>query len=340
MPFLRWESASFLCRKFREAIDMKEKAEKYHGDMVATLNLAEKEEWDKEIEKAEVDRIQDYKAMDMMKTRDVARPMAIDTQDAAIAEGRDANEEWMRLALMIEEEQIDIQDKARRLVRHPREEDRKVVVAGRERLASQITILSTLQGEAGYVTSDLERPPGEPDPTAFDNVDRNDGEDNNGREVEPGTAPESKVIALPSSSWPLVSALRSLELMLRVEQADCYLQNLRAVIAEKSFLYTHVICAKTIKAVMTRARGVIAKLNFKITGICRSYSRCRAVLVALAAPDEVLEKYHKLHKTDTKSSTALLTPNITGSTTLKLSWIWLVDSLTPGDSPESLRECE
>ncbi|KAG6914703.1 hypothetical protein DXG01_015850 [Tephrocybe rancida] len=310
MSFLRWESASFLCWKFREVIDMKEKAEKYHGDMVATLNLAEKEEWDKEIEKAEVDRIQDYKAMDIMKTQDIARPTAIDTRDTAIAEGRDVNEEWMWLALMIKEEQI----------------------AGWERLASQITILSTLQGEA--------RPPGEPDPTAFDNVDGNDGEDNNGGEVELGTAPESKVIALPSSSQPLVSTLRSLELMLWVEQANCYLQNLRAVIAEKLFLYTHVICAKTIKAVMTQAWGVIAELNFKMTGICRSYSCGQAALVALVAPNEVLEKYCKLHKTDTKSSTVLLTPNITGSTTLKLSWIWLVDSLTPGDSPELLCECE
>ncbi|KAG6914147.1 hypothetical protein DXG01_002188 [Tephrocybe rancida] len=95
----------FLCQKFWEAIDMKEKAEKYHGDMVATLNPTEKEEWDKEIGKTEVDCIQDYKAMDLMKTRDVAHPTAIDTQDAAIAEGQDANEEWMWLVLMIEEEQ-------------------------------------------------------------------------------------------------------------------------------------------------------------------------------------------------------------------------------------------
>ncbi|KAG6906068.1 hypothetical protein DXG01_016055 [Tephrocybe rancida] len=181
----------------------------------------------------------------------------------------------------IDNNKINIQDKARQLARTPREEDRKTVIAGQERLASQITILSTLQGDAGYVMSDLERPLGEPDPTAFDNIDGNEGEDSEIDKVDPGTAPKRKLLAFPSSSRPLVSPLRHLEILLRVEQADRYLQNLRAVIAKKSFLYMHVIHAKAIKAVMTRARGVIAKLNFKITAICQGYSRCRAALVAV-----------------------------------------------------------
>ncbi|KAG6912858.1 hypothetical protein DXG01_011514 [Tephrocybe rancida] len=80
---------AFLCWKFQEAMEMNAKAEKYHNDMVHTLNPVEKETWDKEIERAEVDRLQDYKAMDVMKTRDVKRPTAMDPQDDAIAEGRD-----------------------------------------------------------------------------------------------------------------------------------------------------------------------------------------------------------------------------------------------------------
>ncbi|KAG6913912.1 hypothetical protein DXG01_003588 [Tephrocybe rancida] len=320
---------ALLCRKYTEATEMSAKAQKYHDDMIKTLNITEKEGWDKEIEKAEVDRLQDYKAMDIMRTRDVTRPAAMVDGDQVIARGRNVNEDWM----------LDIEDRAWRLLRHPREEDRKAVMAGRERLASQITMQSTLQASAGYVMSDLEQPPGEPNPTAFDNLDGNDGSDDaDSSELELETTPEDKVLALPSTSRPLVSPLRNLEIMLRVEQADRYLQNLRALIAEKSFLYTHVIHAKTIKAVMTRARGVVAGLNFTITSTCRGYSRCRASLVALATPSDILNKYCKLNKANMKSSTALLTPNIAGSMTLRLSWIWLVDSLNPGDSPESLRE--
>ncbi|KAG6903916.1 hypothetical protein DXG01_013958 [Tephrocybe rancida] len=99
------ETAPFLCRKYREATEMEAKAQTYHDDMVTTLNVSEKETWDQEIQKAEVDRVQDYKAMDIMKTRDVKRPVATESGDAIIADGRDANEEWMRLALMIEEQQ-------------------------------------------------------------------------------------------------------------------------------------------------------------------------------------------------------------------------------------------
>ncbi|KAG6912877.1 hypothetical protein DXG01_011372 [Tephrocybe rancida] len=65
----------------------------------------QKETWDQEIQKAEVDRVQDYKVMDIMKTRDVKRPVATESGDTIIADGRDVNEEWMRLALMIEEQQ-------------------------------------------------------------------------------------------------------------------------------------------------------------------------------------------------------------------------------------------
>ncbi|KAG6904369.1 hypothetical protein DXG01_010616, partial [Tephrocybe rancida] len=64
-----------------------------------------KSSWDQEIQKAEVDCLQDYKAMDIMKTHNVKRPVAMDSSEGMIAKGRDANEDWMRLALMIEEQQ-------------------------------------------------------------------------------------------------------------------------------------------------------------------------------------------------------------------------------------------
>ena len=42
----------------------------------------------------------------------------------------------------------------------------------------------------------------------------------------------------------------------------------------------------------------------------------------LGADDDTLQQFCELQKEDIKASTAILNPNIRGSTTLQLSWIW------------------
>ncbi|KAG6905589.1 hypothetical protein DXG01_001816 [Tephrocybe rancida] len=117
---------------------------------------------------------------------------------------------------------------------------------------------------------------------------------------EHATAPENTILPLPSLANIPLDPLRPLEIKLRIKQADRYLQNLCGDIAEKSFLYTNVMCAKTIKVVMTRARGTIAKINYHITSVCQGYLRCHASLAALGADQECLKKYAKLEKGNTK----------------------------------------
>ncbi|KAG6913766.1 hypothetical protein DXG01_004444, partial [Tephrocybe rancida] len=210
--------------------------------------------------------IKDYKSMDIMKTWDVKRALAMSATDTPTPKGPDPNEDWIRLSLMIEEQQrstrIEIQDKVQHLIRSPWEEDRKAVEVERDSIAKQLTILATLQAKAGYTMRDL-RQLLEPAAETFDDLDEPPAPDLDADlRPESETAPENTILPLPSSANILHDPLRTLEITLRLEQADWYLQNLRGDIAEKSFLYTNVIQAKTIKAVMTRARGNIASINY------------------------------------------------------------------------------
>ncbi|KAG6914907.1 hypothetical protein DXG01_014630 [Tephrocybe rancida] len=352
----RGAESGFLCQKYQEAIVMHDKATTYHDGMTTTLKAEDCTRWDREIERAEVERIKDYKAMDIMKARDIKQSSAMSSTDTPAAEGSDPNEDWICLSLMIEEQQrvphclivteykviilhrIEIQDKVRRLIRSPQEEDRKAVEAGCDTIAKQLTILAAFQAKAGYVVQDLCRLP-EPMAETFDDLDEPPLPDPDADlRPERATAPENTILPLPSSANIPLNPLRPLEIKLRIKQADHYLQNLCGDIAKKSFLYTNTIRVKTIKAVMTWVRGNIAKINYHITSACQGYSQCRASLAALGADWECLKKYAKLEKGDTKSSTTLLNPNEPGSTQLQLSWIWLVDSLSPDDSPKSLQE--
>ncbi|KAF9546258.1 hypothetical protein CPC08DRAFT_649119 [Agrocybe pediades] len=53
------------------------------------------------------------------------------------------------------------------------------------------------------------------------------------------------------------------------------------------------------------------------------YTRCRRKMIKLNAdPDKTNNVFRELTKEDVKASTAILKPNIPGSTKLKLSWIW------------------
>jgi hypothetical protein len=52
------------------------------------------------------------------------------------------------------------------------------------------------------------------------------------------------------------------------------------------------------------------------------YTHCQSRLLALCANAETLTIFQQLSKDDLHASTAILKPNVHGSTTLWLSWIW------------------
>jgi hypothetical protein len=227
----------------------------------------------------------------------------------------------------------------RRLVREPREEDLKEVEQQRQIVTAELQVLMSLQVKA---TDSLQLPHSQdedPCPQFFDDLDDEQGEPYDAVSVEnPEIVPEHRPIPFPSNCLPPGHDLRAVELDARKRQARHYLNGLREVIADKSFQYSLLRRAAN-KAVRTRARGVIARLNNKITLYSRSYARARATLVRLGADDITLRMYQTLSKEDVRASSAILDPNEPGASTLRLRWIWQTDS--PGsNNPAALRECE
>jgi hypothetical protein len=133
---------------------------------------------------------------------------------------------------------------------------------------------------------------------------------------------EDNTIPLPSNGSIIGTAYAELERSHRITHAEYHINRLRVLIAEKSFQYSHVIRVAPRKGVNTRSRAEVKKLNLQIAVHCRLYTQCRARLIKLGADPATLNRFQLLTPEDVKASTAVVNPNETGSTRLKLSWIW------------------
>jgi len=132
------------------------------------------------------------------------------------------------------------------------------------------------------------------------------------------SAIEDYLIPLPSNGNVDVGH-KNLEIAFRSSRAEHHLARIRELIAEKSFQYSHVMRVSPRKGTTTRSRASIKKLNTEIALHCRMYARCRARLILLGGDKS---RFKVLTPDDVKASTAIINPNVSGSTQLKLSWIW------------------
>lgn len=99
---------------------------------------------------------------------------------------------------------------------------------------------------------------------------------------------EDQILLLPSNG-NVEQHFSSLELKHRISHADHHLNRVRDLIAEKSFQYSHVIRVAPRKAVNTRSRAEVKKLNLRISVLCRLYSQCRARIILLGAPSATID---------------------------------------------------
>lgn len=162
--------------------------------------------------------------------------------------------------------------------------------------------------------------------------------------------PEKILLVLPSNGT-VADVHRGLELSFRKRKAKSLLNQIREMIAEKSFKYTDEIRNAPRKGVRTRGQTSVLELNRHLAFLCQVYSWNRARMEELGADAATLDYYKILEKADVKCSTAVLKPNKAGSTRLKLSWIWqspdrriiagvAVDPENPEHSdPDTLLEC-
>jgi len=139
--------------------------------------------------------------------------------------------------------------------------------------------------------------------------------------------PKQKSVILPSTHLPIGHALGNKELALHIKQATHYLAAIQEAVAEKSFQYSHIMRKAPSKSVRTRSRALISKLNHWIALCCQVYGRARTALVQLGADDKTLRTFRILLKEDVKASTAILDPNIAGSSSLQLSWMSILSQV-------------
>ena len=246
---------------------------------------------------------------------------------------------------------ILIQSKVRQLARAPGSIDSQSIEKDRDALTPLMTHLKQLQQTAGVneingtsstenelldiwddiiyetVTAPTSAPISSTAPTQLSSIASGSGAaqilpSNSSNSVRVAPIPiEEQLLSLPSNG-NIDSIHQELECAHRISLAEQHLNQIRNLIAEKSFQYSHLIRVAPRKAIATRSRAAVTRLNQQIAFHCRMYSKCRSRILQLGADEETLFKLRILSPSDIGASTAIVNPNEPGSSNVKLSWIW------------------
>ncbi|PPQ87718.1 hypothetical protein CVT25_010767 [Psilocybe cyanescens] len=245
-----------------------------------------------------------------------------------------AAEMWLRLALLIEEKQIEIQDKVRRLGSAPRDQDQQIVMQLRQALTMMLAELKTQQQHAGVHDIQCGRPsmPLNSE-TEYDDIEENPDipggpamQDHSVPEDHNPPTPtilsvERQILSLPSNH-NVSAGYEGLEMELRKQQARNHITRIRDIVADISFLYQYMVKRGTRTSIRSNGQKKVKSLNHDKVLHARIYSACRSRLVALGCDQEFLSIFCLLTRNDLKASTAIWKPNLMGSSTLELLWIW------------------
>lgn len=184
------------------------------------------------------------------------------------------------------------------------------------------------------------------------------------------TMAERQLIPLPSNAAALAdtnagptpgaeppASCANIELHCRKAQVRTLIHQIRDIIADLSFQYSHVVRGQHRQSTRSQAQKRIKALHHTLTMRARTYAHSRSRLIALNCDQPFLRAFRELTKEHLKASTAVLNPNIPGSSSVQLPWIWqtgrwyLVGSVTqsatgtglmagPGDGAGSRGESE
>lgn len=152
---------------------------------------------------------------------------------------------------------------------------------------------------------------------------------------------EHQILYFPSAFVPhLFEQQRKSELLLREGQANDALHHLRIALGKKSFLFrTHVRAARSQQR-KTRAWSEVSEVDEEVQQQARIYRHCRRMMVKLAAPPEVLDRYQLLIPSHLKVSTAIAEPNARGQRNMQLAWFWSMDVQADTDTDSWMEECK
>ena len=158
--------------------------------------------------------------------------------------------------------------------------------------------------------------------------------------------PEYAALLLPSSLgtiWrrqPENSYLVSLEISLRLGQANDALRQIRLGLAEKSFCFRKTSTIPKNYERRTRARTELHSLDSSIRQCAKIYNNCRLALVRLGADEDVLSTYWPLIDSDLQVSKVVVDTRLASRKESSLPWFWTVDAQAETQQEGPMSECK
>ncbi|KAF8150124.1 hypothetical protein B0H34DRAFT_826383 [Crassisporium funariophilum] len=272
-----------LCNRHVTATATVSKSDAYFLNISSTVDAATQVAWEAEVMAAEANCAGNVQSMDVYAAR-VDDRLGVDMASASASSTGLPIELWMEYALVVEETQIDIQDRVRRLGAHPDQDDLQLVERKRQTLTAMLVKLKRLQDNArvnglsgGY------KPAVEDNEGCFDEIGESPDDANANGDARGQHARESR-------------------------------QDLAAVEREVLTLPSNGNVAGDMK------HGVIS-IGFAISSPTSRFST-HIRLMTLHCDEEILRVFRVLTREDLKASTEVLRPNEQGSSSVKLSWIW------------------
>ncbi|KAJ3525420.1 hypothetical protein NMY22_g10585 [Coprinellus aureogranulatus] len=126
--------------------------------------------------------------------------------------------------------------------------------------------------------------------------------------------------------------IRSLEIKLRVAEANDALTKIRETIAYKSYVYMEKIRPYKSKKYKTRGWTTLRDTDTQLKLHVKHYKNARRALLDLPADQPVLTRFQDISKKEghLKTVTAIAEPNAAGQSSAQTAWFWGVD--VAGDS--------
>jgi hypothetical protein len=157
--------------------------------------------------------------------------------------------------------------------------------------------------------------------------------------------PEKQLLLLPSAILNGsqnnfgVLAQASQELEIRIGTANDALHDLRMALGCKSLVFRTSVRDADSQRTITRAFAERLTVQNSIKTHVTNYTLARNAMVALNAPEDVLNKYQVIKHSDLKVDTISHDTSVYGIRNSHLPWIWKVSYIGDSNSSEWLMEC-
>jgi hypothetical protein len=157
--------------------------------------------------------------------------------------------------------------------------------------------------------------------------------------------PEVQMIPLPSNlglaECTELSAedLITLEIELRIGQANDSLENLRVHLSHKAILFRTVVRHAKSQRTSTHAWSQVTSIGKAIKLNACIYKSTRKKKKSLGIEADVLAKYKPLTPEHLKVSAAIAEPNAHGQRNDMLAWFWSANSMGTSEENDWMNEC-